>query len=175
MPICFFLYVQEQGNEDRMMITLRQKKITDEKFLLQLYESTRAQELVPWRDEERNAFVQMQYTAQSIHYRNTYPDLNYQIILSDGQSIGRLLTARLEDELRIVDISLLPEFHNKGISTNLITQVLKEAEQEGTCVRLHVAVNNPAKQLYERLGFRKIQSDGVYIYMEARSEIVAVK
>jgi ribosomal protein S18 acetylase RimI-like enzyme len=152
-----------------MTATLRSKKSTDEAFLLQLYASTRAQELslVPWSAEEKDAFVRMQYEAQTYHYEHVYPDLSYQIILYEENSAGRLLIARLYDEIRIVDISLLPEYHNKGISTNLLTGVLKEAGQEGKCVRLYVAAGNPAKQLYERLGFREIQNDGVHIRMEA--------
>jgi ribosomal protein S18 acetylase RimI-like enzyme len=152
-----------------MTASARPKESTDEEFLLQLYASPRAQELslMPWSAEEKDVFVRMQYGAQTYHYAHVYPELNDQIILCEGISAGRLLTARLHDEIRIVDSSLLPEYHNKGISTSLLTEVLKEAGQEGKRVRLYGSAGNPAKQLYERLGFREIQNDGVHIRMEA--------
>lgn len=158
------------------MITLRNVETGDEEFLLRLYANTRAEELalVPWTVEQKNTFVRMQYEAQSSHYRNVFPQLKYRIILHQDKPAGRFLTAQLEDEFRIVDISLLPEFRNRGISSTLITQVLADAKQAGKCVRLYVSAGNPAKNLYERLGFRQIRTDGIHTLMEANPDAVNV-
>jgi ribosomal protein S18 acetylase RimI-like enzyme len=152
-----------------MTITLREKIAADDPFLLRLYATTRAQELVlvPWSADEKDAFIRMQYHAQSEYYHTVYPDMQYQIILSDGDAIGRLLTTHMPDEIRIVDISLVPEQCNKGISTDLIANILRMAGDKHKYVRLHVAVGNPAKHLYERLGFKEVCTDGVHIRMEA--------
>jgi ribosomal protein S18 acetylase RimI-like enzyme len=158
------------------MIKLRTVETGDEEFLLRLYASTRAEELslVPWTDEQKNGFVRMQYEAQSTHYRNVFPQLKYRIILHEDKPAGRFLTARLHDEIRIVDVSLLPDVRNGGISSALITQVLTEAKQEGKCVRLYVSAGNPARHLYERLGFREIRNDGIHALMEAKPDAVNV-
>lgn len=155
------------------MITLRAKEPRDKEFLVQLYASTRTEELslVPWSEEQKKRFLRMQFEAQTAHYRNVFPRMSYQIILDDGKNIGRLLCARLEDEIRIVDISLIPEFRGRGISSALIAQIMNDAQKEAKCVRLHVSTENPAKKLYERLGFKELQRDGFYIFMEAKPEM----
>ena len=71
-------------------------------------------------------------------------------------------------ELKIIDIALLPEFRRAGIGSKLLTQLLVEAAITGVPVRIYVEVFNPAMRLYERLGFVRIASTGVYYQMEWR-------
>ena len=70
-------------------------------FLLELYAGTRADEmaLVPWTDEQQQAFVKMQYTAQQAHYREKFPTASHEIILSNGSAVGHRYVARLEQEI----------------------------------------------------------------------------
>jgi ribosomal protein S18 acetylase RimI-like enzyme len=49
--------------------------------------------------------------------------------------------------------------------------VLAAAAQRGVAVRIHVEVNNPARSLYDRLGFREIETCGIYTLMEWRPEV----
>ena len=89
----------------------------DDTFLLELYASTRANEMamVPWTDEQREAFVRMQFAGQQQHYQETYPSATHEIILSNNQPVGRLYVARLEEEIRIVDITVVPVERNRGV------------------------------------------------------------
>ena len=86
----------------------------------------------------------------------------------DGQPAGRLYVARGSDEIRIVDIALLPESCNRGIGTTLLRGLQSEAAAAGKPLRIHVERFNPALRLYERLGFRQIDDRGVYLFMEWR-------
>ena len=111
----------------------------------------------------------MQFDAQHAHYQEHYPGAAFDVILVDGQPAGRLYVAREDDEIRIVDIALLPEYRNRGIGTRLLRGLQSEAAAAGKPLSIHVERFNPALRLYERLGFRQIEDQGVYLFMEWRS------
>jgi ribosomal protein S18 acetylase RimI-like enzyme len=147
-----------------MAISWRPAQPEDEPLLLEVYASTRADELnlVPWTAEEKQAFIQMQFTAQRQSYAQQFPQAQWQVIMSEGVPIGRLIVDRAADEILIMDIALLPQYRNHGIGTALMCDLLAEARQTRRRVRLHVEFYNPAQHLYERLGFIKIGEVGVY-------------
>jgi ribosomal protein S18 acetylase RimI-like enzyme len=139
-------------------------RVADAEFLLGVYASTRAEELaiVPWTDAEKDAFLRMQFDAQDRYWREQRPDAAYDVIVVGGQPAGRLYVDRPAHEIRIVDIALLPEHRGSGVGTRLIAGVLQEGRASGRPVTIHVERGNRARGLYERLGFRQIDSTGVY-------------
>jgi ribosomal protein S18 acetylase RimI-like enzyme len=147
---------------------LRSIRPDDDAFLLALYASTREQELavLPWDAAQKAAFLRMQFDAQHAQYQEVYGGAAFDVILVDGQPAGRLYVARKEEEIRIVDIALMPEFCNRGIGTTLLRGLQAEAAAAGKPLRIHVERFNPALRLYERLGFREIADRGVYLFME---------
>lgn len=151
-----------------LMITLRPLTSEDTDFLYQVYASTREAELalVDWPEAQKTAFLQMQFNAQHTDYSKNYPEAQFQIILLDGAPIGRLYVDRDLKEIRIVDISLLPEYRNRGIGSGLLKEILNEGAQAGLSVSIHVEMFNPALRLYDRLGFHRIADQGVYYLME---------
>jgi len=60
----------------------------------------------------------------------------------------------------------LHEFQRKGIGRTILTDIIKSAILKNKIVTLHVAIGNPAKKLYERLGFKKISNNDTHEYME---------
>ena len=86
--------------------------------------------LVPWTDEQRLAFIQSQFGAQQEHYAQKYPAANHDIIVSDDRPVGRLYVARLDHEIRIIDITLLPAERNAGIGSYLIRQLLDQYQEK---------------------------------------------
>lgn len=149
-------------------VTLRAVTPDDRPFLCALYGSTRAEELapVPWSDEDKQAFVAMQFEAQDRHYHEHYAGATFDVILVGGEPAGRLYVARGENEIRIVDIALLPECCNRGIGGTLVRGLQDEARASGRPLRIHVERFNPALRLYERLGFTAIADRGVYLFLE---------
>ena len=149
-------------------VELRPRRDDDRDFLARLYAGTRADEmaLLDWSSEEKEAFLAMQFEAQTHHYDEHYSDAEFLMIEREGRPVGRLYLHRRDDEIRIVDIALLPEERRGGIGGRLLQQVLDEAAETGQMVRIHVEQNNPAMSLYNRLGFRKIDDLGVYHLME---------
>lgn len=149
-------------------VRLRPATVTDEDFLREVYASTRADELalVEWPDSEKAAFVTMQFAAQTAYYREHYPHGELSVVEVDRESAGRLWVDRRSDEIRIVDIALLPERRGLGVGSMLVRRLLEEAESRGVPVRIHVERFNPALGLYRRLGFTELGATGVHIFME---------
>jgi ribosomal protein S18 acetylase RimI-like enzyme len=154
-------------------IALRPIRPEDQPFLLAVYASTREPELatvVDWDAAQKAAFVRMQFDAQHAYYREHYEGAAFDVILVGGHPAGRLYLHRRDDEIRIMDIALLPGFCNRGIGTTLLRGLQSEAAAAGKPLRIHVERFNPALRLYERLGFRQIDDRGVYLFMEWRQE-----
>jgi ribosomal protein S18 acetylase RimI-like enzyme len=149
-------------------VSLRPAGPEDEAFLYRVYASTREEELavVDWSDEQKEQFLKMQFNAQHTYYHEHYPDADYDVILRNGDAVGRLYVHRRPDEIRIVDIALLPECRNAGVGTALLEDLLSEGAAAQKPVRIHVEKMNPALRLYERLGFSVLEDKGVYWLME---------
>jgi GNAT superfamily N-acetyltransferase len=149
-------------------MTLRSVRSDDEAFLCDLYASTRAAEVEAWgwlADQQR-AFLKQQFLAQHRSYAMQFPGAAHDIILLDGEPIGRLFVFRNDREIRLVDIALLPKCRGGGRGTVLIEKLIQEAKAHRKPLRLHVARDNPARRLYVRLGFTTRGGDGVHIEME---------
>ena len=149
-------------------ITLRPVGPDDHDFLLEIYASTRAEELalVPWTSEQRDIFVRSQFAAQQEHYAQKYPAASHDIILFEGRQVGRLYVARLDQEIRIIDITLLPRERNAGIGSYLIRQLLDEASRSGKVTRIYVEEFNPSLRLFERLGFSPTEQHGIHLLLQ---------
>jgi ribosomal protein S18 acetylase RimI-like enzyme len=150
-------------------ITLRPVEDGDERLLREIYASTREDELavLPWDDEEKAAFLRAQFDAQNAHYRGNYEGATFDVVGVEGAPAGRLYVARWAEEIRIMDIALLPEHRGMGIGTRLLRDLLDEAARSGRRLSIHVEKHNPALRLYERLGFAPVADRGVYLLMEA--------
>jgi ribosomal protein S18 acetylase RimI-like enzyme len=147
----------------------------DSEFLYTVYAQTRMEELavVDWTESQKAAFLRAQFNAQHEAYQGTYRGGDFLVILRNGRAIGRLYLARWEQEIRIVDIALLPEYRNAGIGSTILRDILAEGARSGKRVSIHVEMFNPALTLYERLGFRKLGEQGVYYFMEWSPEASA--
>lgn len=161
----------EEDADKRAQVSLRPVTPEDEPFLFEVYASTRADEmaLVPWNDAEREAFLKMQFAAQQSHYRKYNPGAAHDIIIQGSTPVGRLYVARREDELHILDITVLPAYRNKGIGTPLIKRLMDEAAATGKPLTIYVESFNPSQRLFGRLGFLKLKDDGVNCLMAWRA------
>ena len=150
-------------------VTLRPITDADLPFLLQLYATTRVDELaqVPWTDEQKAAFIVQQFQAQHAWWQEHYTGARFDLVLVDGAPAGRLYVDVWEREIRVVDIALAPAHRGGGIGSMLLRRVFAEGDAAGKPVSIHVEVFNPARRLYDRLGFRETGTHGdVYILME---------
>ena len=152
---------------------LRPVTLEDERLLLEIYADTRADELaqIPWSEAQREAFLKMQLTARDRSYRMYYAGLEDSIILFNDRAVGRLLVVRGDEEFRLADIALLPEYRRAGIGTALVKELMEEAARKNKPLRLQVEKSNPqALRLYERLGFATTGENDTHFQMEHKRD-----
>lgn len=150
-------------------VHLRRRAAEDAEFLRDVYVAYRWEEVTAsgWPEAMRLAFLHDQYRAQCFHYENNYEGAVWGVIEVGKQRAGRLYLHHSSLELRIIDIALMPEFHNRGLGSALLASVQTLARQLGVArVSIHVESNNPALKLYQRLGFEEIELRGIYYLME---------
>lgn len=145
-------------------LELRERKPEDESFLLEVYASTRLEELegFGWDHNQKQAFIRMQFLARE----RCYPRVDDQIILLNGRPVGRIMIDRSETAILLRDIALLTEYRNTGIGARLLQDLIKEATSAKKPIELHVVALSPAVRFYERLGFRQTRDDGAYLEMK---------
>lgn len=132
-----------------------------------LYESTREEEMkhFPFDELQKKEFLDQQFGAQYQHYQLHYPTCERNIIERDGQPIGRLWIDEWRDQIRLVDIALMPEWRGSGLGSTLVLEVLDRGAKAGKPVTIHVEGFNPALRMYQRMGFEHVDTNGVYYLM----------
>lgn len=151
-----------------MGIELRVMSDADLMFTAQVYAATRQEELAVtgWPQAQIDAFLAQQHAAQHHHYTTHYPGLARYAIRRAGDDVGRLYLYIGQDDVRIVDIALLPPARNRGIGAALLTDIIAHAAGRAMRVSIHVERNNPARRLYERCGFTRVaDANGLYELM----------
>ncbi|MCU7647183.1 GNAT family N-acetyltransferase [Pseudomonas piscis] len=148
---------------------LRPQNADDLAFLRELFVSRRWIEVsaIPdWDDAQRRAFLYSQAELQRQHYERHYPKAQKLIVVKAGQPIGRLCLHQQTNDLRIVDIALLPTWHGQGLGTSILQAILARADAQGLSCSLNVEHNNRARRLYQRLGFQGRDESGIYLQMQ---------
>jgi GNAT superfamily N-acetyltransferase len=140
----------------------------DEDFLFEVYASTRTDELIHtgWDNAQKLSFLKLQFAAQQQYYRDRFPGGEHQIILVDNLPAGRIYLARSDEEIRILDVTLLTQYRNAGIGTSILQDVLAEAKSLSRPVRIYVESFSRSLGLFQRLGFRKAEEAGMHFLME---------
>ena len=155
-------------------VELRPVTENDDQFLLSVYESTRQEELaqVQWAEGQKEQFLRWQFDLQRAEYTSRFPDADYCIIVVDQQPAGRIWVGSDNEQIRLLDIALLPEFQNRGVGTALLQRLMDRAMKAGKVLRHMVFVlNNDAERFYLRLGFARIEDFGAYKHMEWKATI----
>lgn len=153
-------------------LVLKESSIKDYDLLAEIYKSTRRKEMEQvehWSEAQKEAFLNQQFFAQHEYYQKNYIGALFYVINYKNVTIGRLYIHQNYENrcIRIIDIAILPEWQNKGFGTKILKDILAEAETRQMPVTIHVESFNPAMNLYERLGFKKIsETNGVYFLFE---------
>ncbi len=137
-------------------------------FAAALYASTRAEEVAAsgWPLADQHSFLAQQHRAQHEHYKAHYPGMAWLILEQEGQAVGRLYLMEWESEFRVVDISLVASHRGRGIGAALFGDLMALAGARDKKLSIHVEKNNPARRLYDRLGFELAADKGVYDLLE---------
>lgn len=166
------MYFRLELNVNLVNVVLRPILDDDRLFLIDVYRSTRVEELnraIDWSEEQKTAFILHQFNAQDDYYKKVYPGASYDVIIYNDIPIGRLYVERflIEGTIRIIDIAILPTYRKLGVGSYLINNLMEEAIQSNKSITIHVEIFNKALDLYKRLGFEIIkETNGVYYLME---------
>lgn len=140
-------------------IFLRPATPDDEPFQRRLFDDVRGSAFAGLGEAAR-PLLDMQYRARQLGYDAQFPSLETFVILSGDEPVGALMVS-IQEETRLVDLSLIAEHRGRGIGS----AVLRHYIELGKDTVLQVAHGNPAIRLYQRLGFILVLDDGMDITM----------
>jgi ribosomal protein S18 acetylase RimI-like enzyme len=149
-------------------LSLRPAAPQDEALLFQLFCESREEMIaaLPLAPEQKLELLRLQFDNRQAQYREQYPDGDFDVVMEDGEVIGNLYALRDSAAYVLIDIALAAEFRNRGIGAQLVSALINEAQGEGAALRAHVEKDNSAWRLWQRLGFRAVGDDGVYLQIE---------
>jgi len=129
---------------------------SDKGFIETLYKTTRDDlRMIDAEDDYIEELIDMQHQAQTIGYGDKFPNAMYFIVEKHNESVGRVVVDFGPNEIRVVDIALIPKARGKGFGKGVIQSIQMAATS--TRVPLLLAVehaNLSARQLYASLGFQ---------------------
>ena len=140
-------------------IELKQATAEHYDFALQLYLLTLGpylRELIVWDEAEQRAVFAAQWKREEV-----------KIISVDGKDAGWLQVAELPTEIRLQKLFVAPSWQRSGIGSEVLDNLLAAWRPTGKKIVLRVLKNNPARRLYERLGFSVIADTGIVYRMRA--------
>ena len=104
------------------------------------------EELWSW-DEEEQAKINRETYLERVH--------NYRIITLNNNNIGTFCShITADNEYFLNEINLIKEYQRLGIGTNILNDIIEMNKKDKRNIILQVFKTNPAKKLYERLGFK---------------------
>jgi len=114
----------------------------------------------------RSRLIDLQLTAQQVHYRAAYPSAVDRIIVSEGQSAGRLLVELGPVEWVLVDIAILREHRGRGVGSAVLAELCNDADAAGLAIRLRVLSREPSlSRWYGRFGFHREGTSGAHLVL----------
>ncbi|MBN7825385.1 GNAT family N-acetyltransferase [Bowmanella dokdonensis] len=107
------------------------------------------------------------FLSDDEHWRRIAHDYHcYHLVIWQGQRIGNLKYRLSRDEVTIMQLQIDPEYQGRGLGAQVVRQVLAGAD--GRPVKLTVLKQNPALNLYLRLGFKITGEDQYEFHMQAQ-------
>jgi GNAT superfamily N-acetyltransferase len=156
-----------------MNIQLRHAVSEDEDFLRQLFVATQPMETASWNISAtaREQLLKLQFRGRIQSYTEQYPNAEDLIICLNEEGeverrVGRHLVMRQEDSILGIDLAVLPAYQKQGLGQFVLQGIQRQCLKEGLRFRLQVLHTNPARRLYDRLGFRMVSKDLLYAQME---------
>jgi GNAT superfamily N-acetyltransferase len=138
-------------------VNLLEAKAGHYDFALHLYLLTMrpyVQELTVWDEQKQRETFAAQWKREEVR-----------IISVDGEDAGWLQVAELPTEIRLQKFFILPQFQRAGIGSEVLNRSLVAWRSTGKRVVVRVLKNNPARRLYERLGFSVTAEEDVTFRM----------
>jgi ribosomal protein S18 acetylase RimI-like enzyme len=144
------------------------KFVAGERLAFQLFaEEKRAELAVAGLPESQvETLVEMQFRGRQTTYTERYPAAEDLVMRQeDGSAAGRLLLDKQPGRWRVVDIAVLRACRGRGLAPRAMQDCQRQCGAAGAWLELQVQPGNPARRLYERLGFRAVSENAVAVEM----------
>jgi ribosomal protein S18 acetylase RimI-like enzyme len=99
-------------------------------------------------------------------FRRNYVPSGIQIVTYLGRDMGMLSMEERDADIFLRAIEIHPEYQGKGIATAIVNRIIADGVQKMKPVFLRVLRVNPAKRLYDRLGFSVVEETATHFYMK---------
>lgn len=142
--------------------TLRPCRDEDFEFVFQVGKAAMGDYVVqtfgkPWVDDEHRRMLADSFDARA-----------HQIVVCDGIDIGVVSHEVASTHVQLSKVYLMPAHQRQGLGTALVQHFQNLARSLQRPLRLRVLRPNPARRLYERLGFVVTGEAPERIFMEWR-------
>ncbi|WP_438864075.1 GNAT family N-acetyltransferase [Neptunicella sp.] len=136
---------------------LIQAQESDLDFMLQLRKATMVEHLqqagVFLTDEQHRTRVAHQFDHSFIIHHN-------------DNKVGMIKYVEAETHIKILQIQIFPDFQGQGLGRQVLNYFIQQVRQQNKSLSLTVLKDNPAQQLYQRLGFAYVGEDDLEFHME---------
>jgi len=109
--------------------------------------------------------LKLDMSRQRESFRQQWQLPEVRIITIAGNDVGWLQSALANDAIFLAQLYLDGRSQRQGIGSRVMRAVIDEAAYEGKAVTLGVMKINPARRLYERLGFSVTHEDQYKFYL----------
>lgn len=140
-------------------LTLRRAGAQDAEFAFRVLKETMRDHAIAtwgtwWEEESRRQTVEQVNSGRT------------EIVEFDRMPIGVQLVDRCETHVQLAQLYILKDFQRHGFGTELLKRLFTEAGMSNLPIRLQVLAVNPARELYERLGFVVVEATPERYFME---------
>ena len=120
--------------------------------------------------ENMKGYVEKVYPWNYTMFCDRFIADNYQVVEINNKIIGFIKVVSSDTEIYLAEIQIARDYQNQGIGTSLIKSAIKKARMEQKNLWLKVLKGNPAKNLYQRLGFEKLKDSVTHDVMRKKDD-----
>ena len=144
---------------DELNMEFRKCKYSDADYILKLKELC-----IKWYIEIIYGWNTEVQREKTIHELQKHKD-DMRILIKDGKDIG-VTTFYEENNQYVVGLIMIhPEYQGEGLGSKIIKEYIDLAKKSNKKIKIKVYKENPAKRIYERLGFKIYNEDDTHLYL----------
>jgi ribosomal protein S18 acetylase RimI-like enzyme len=162
---------QPERQSEVIAAGLRPALEQDAGALAALYRSTRKDLLaLPMPAAFIDQFIQQQQQFQAVGIQQQHPQAQTQVLELQGQVVARIIFDHSGDDLRLIDIAVLPGAQRQGLGRALLMHLQQMAAAHHASLSLRVFKDNgKARTLYLSAGFHILSEDAMSEQMQWRA------
>jgi len=122
--------------------------------------------LEPFYESLMRPYVEKTHEWDETLFDKYFEPEKVSIIQVNGIDIGMFKVEYFEDYIYLADIQISEGYQGKGIGSTIIQTLIKKSQKTNLPIRLKVLKVNPARHLYEKLGFQLSEEQNYSVVLE---------